>query len=340
MTFLFLFRRKKQSFKPETLNQRAAKLFFWIGAIIVGHTAAMVAFENLSWFDSLWLTMTTVFTVGYGDLAAKTAEGRTATMVLAYAGGVFFLANLASLAIDISSEHKRKILLGNGRWNMKNHLVILGTPASDPDSFLSKLAGQLVGKSDGIVIVDRSYPNGLPDSLSEKGFVLVNGWGGDPESLEKASALSASAVLVLARNETDPASDSFSLDCVMRLREMGFKGRVVAECVKEYNRSRILSAGADETIRPVRAYPEMTARAVSSPGASLVFEELFDISGAELVRLELEFHDSTPWGEFCCQTVTSGKGMPCAYEPASGGRPVCAPRHTDTTPRKAVFIVR
>ncbi len=54
----------------------------YLAAITIGHTLAMMAFEELALGDAVWLTATTMTTVGYGDLSASTAAGRWSTVIL------------------------------------------------------------------------------------------------------------------------------------------------------------------------------------------------------------------------------------------------------------------
>mgnify|MGYP000209091973 CR=1 FL=1 len=82
----------------------------------------------------------------------------------------------------------------------------------------------------------------------------------------------ASSIIVLAKRESDKASDGRTFDILHRLKELGVKGRILAECVDDANRDRLIKAGADVVIRPIRAYPEMILRAFVAPGAEEIIE--------------------------------------------------------------------
>ena len=57
-------------------------------------------------FDALWWGVTTLTTVGYGDLYPKTAEGRLAAMVLMLLGIGLFSAITASITSYFISQDR------------------------------------------------------------------------------------------------------------------------------------------------------------------------------------------------------------------------------------------
>src|SRR5262245_18086972 len=86
--------------------------------------------ENLSLFDSLYLTVITITTIGYGDLYPKTVEGRVFTMVLVL-GGVFTLFYAASATIRAIVSGELAELWGKQRMErvletMRDHIIVCG----------------------------------------------------------------------------------------------------------------------------------------------------------------------------------------------------------------------
>ncbi len=93
--------------------------------------AGFMVFENdIDFLDSVWITVTTLTTVGYGDLHARTNEGRIFTILLLLFGlGSFALAAQAGVQFFVSPairdirqrrRAKRKI------EQMRDHYVICG----------------------------------------------------------------------------------------------------------------------------------------------------------------------------------------------------------------------
>lgn len=88
MVFFKLFRRRKQIAQ----DRLSWKMLAWILIIFSAHVYLMTQFEELSLVDSFWYTATAALTVGFGDIAPKTLEGRLTTVLLIYVGLIFIIA--------------------------------------------------------------------------------------------------------------------------------------------------------------------------------------------------------------------------------------------------------
>ena len=64
-------RRRVKALAQARLGFSLAVTGAYLMLIFALHTVAMMSFEKLSFGDSLWLTLTTATTVGYGDLSAS-----------------------------------------------------------------------------------------------------------------------------------------------------------------------------------------------------------------------------------------------------------------------------
>lgn len=310
--------------------------------IFAAHSVAMVYFEGMSSGDAIWLTLTTATTVGYGDVSAGTLPGRLSTVVLLYAGGIFVLAKLAGDYFDFRSERRRRMSRGEWEWNMRDHIVIINVPQDDPVHYFSLLISQFRTSAEfsdtPVQIVTRAYTHGLPSALVDLGDVVhFNGNGEDDDSLRAAAVQDARAVIVLARSDNDPASDSVTFDILHRIRRLGTKGRVLAESVRDTNRERFVEAGADIVIRPIRAYPGMVVRGFVAPGAQALMEELFSSDGGEYRRLDVPIRN-LKWAHVVSTIVSHDLGVALAYEDDEGKLHV-SPRASEAVSARALFVV-
>ena len=283
------------SFRRSVLHDLRSRLrFALIGLAAIGslHVLAMMVLEGLSVGDAAWLTLTTITTTGYGDLSAKTAAGRAATVILIYLSGIFLLTQAGSAFFELRTVRRERMRRGEWRWGMSDHIVFVNMPSEEPGDYLRRLIDQLRRSHAGMkhmraVVLSESFPDGMPPTLEDDPDVVqVRGRFDDPAARGAAGVDEAAVIVVLAEREGERISDAYTFDAVSRLRERGARARIVAECVDDRNRERLLKAGASTVVRPLRGYPEMVVRAIVAPGAEQIVERMFSSEGDECLRFE------------------------------------------------------
>ena len=313
----------------------------WLAAIIVLHVIAMNRLEGMSWGDALWLTLTTATTVGYGDMAAATPLGRLMTVILVYGGGIFILGKFAGDYFEYRSHVFEQKIKGHWRWNMRGHILILNAPISCQEQYFQRLVRQFrevpLYREHSIQILTDRFPEGLPQSLQEMDVVYYHGRSTDPEAIVAVNAAHAEILVVLAGDEGDAGSDGITFDTLHRLKEAEVTGRILAECVDDRNRERLLRAGADVIVRPIRAYPAMIVRAFAAPGAEQVIENMFNQKGDEYRRFELEVQQ--PWGRVVCSLVNADVGIPVAYVSSENQRVISNPSPDQNIQASALLVM-
>ena len=204
---------------------------------------------------------------------------------------------------------------------MRDHVLLINAPETGAELYFETLVRELRatdwGAGRDVLILAEDWPEGLPSALRKLEVVHVHGRGDSPDGLEAAGAKEAAAVIVLAR-EANARSDSLAFDIVHRIRGLGAVGPVLAECVDDRNRQRLSDIGASAVLRPLRAYPEMTVRAVIAPGSEQILVDLFTSGGDECVRYDVTIGDVT-WGALAAALVGKGVGTPIAYADAATG---------------------
>ena len=309
--------------------------------IAIANTVAMVIFEGLSYRDAAWLTMTTMTTVGYGDMSAETDLGRLATVLLMYLFGIFLLAQIVGEWIDYRISQKERMRKGLWRWKMEDHIVIVNTPESNGARYLRILVEQIrttpMLTDYPIEVLSADFEEGLPPEISAMGVVLHHGRPEGRASLAEVDIQLARYIILLAVDTSNYRSDSITLDVLDQLKSFDIKGHVVAECVLESNRVRLKRNGADAVIRPVRAYPELMVRAMAAPGTEEILEDLFKHEGNHTRRYDIEF-ESKPWGKMACNLLMQGLGTPMGYLDREKGI-VTNPAPDQLVSGTAIFVI-
>lgn len=281
------------------------------------HIGLMMHYEGLSLGDAAWLTFTTATTVGYGDIFAATTQGRLATVLLLYFGGIYILAKVAGDYFDYRHEVRDKKIKGLWSWNMHDHIVILNTPSHSGERYLQRLIKQF--RSSGhcadtpIYLLTRQFPNGLPEFITQFNDVVhFHGNPGNPQDLAEVCVHQARDIIVLTKDEDDEISDGRTFDILHRLKEFDISANVLAECVEDSNRQRLQEAGATILIRPIRAYPEMIVRAFVTPGSERIIENMFNSENDEYRRYDVEINDLS-WSDVVTRLITHNAGIAVAY---------------------------
>ncbi|MBU73745.1 potassium channel family protein, partial [Spongiibacter sp.] len=298
------------------IRSRINRLFTILGGLVVTHTLILWAAEPLSFFEAVWLTMTTLVTVGYGDYSPVTPVGRISTILLMFISAITLLTLIVSDYIEYRFYRRERILTGRWIYKMKDHIVIINTPRSGGEQYFMRFASQIRSVPEyhtvPIMLLTRQFPGGLPAELSDCGVVHFHGAGNDPEALKSVHAGSAKHIIVLAADESDPMSDSLTFDIAHRLAESNLGGRTTVECVGDHNRARFKALGIRTTIRPVRTYPEIMVRAVVAPGSEKVLEDMFNYERDHPHRYDLELDDLT-WADIVSALIRHGIGTALAY---------------------------
>ncbi len=262
-------------------------MFKWLLLMYGLHVISMMYIENMSFNDANWLTMTTMVTVGYGDLSAKTVWGRIATIVFMYGGGIFVLANAVSMMIEVKSQMASAKLSGQWRWNLKNHILIISPIGNETIEYFVKLVKEIrlsnEFKDSCIQLLSPSFDT-LPERLKEYGVVHYKASGNITDDLIMCNSDYAKAVIVLGDNRHHH-TDALVFDIVSRLQPESF---VIAECVDDTARDRFAKVGANVIVRPARGYPEIIARGLVSPGTEKVMEEIFSGDGRAIIKIDFE----------------------------------------------------
>ena len=277
----------------------------------------MMHYEGLSLNDAIWLTFTTATTVGYGDLSATTTQGRVATILLLYLGGIFILARVVGDYFDYRLEVRVKKNTGLWRWKMNNHIVILNTPSHSGERYLQRLIKQFRASTHyqgtSIYLLSRQFPNGLPSFITQLNDVVhYHGNPSNPQDLAAVCVDKACDIIVLTKDENDESSDGRTFDILHRLKDFKINTKVLAECVEDNNRKRLQDAGANILIRPIRAYPEMIVRAFVTPGSERIIENMFNSANDEYRRYDVEI-SKLSWSEVVTRLITHNVGIAVAY---------------------------
>ena len=243
-------------------------LMLMIPAFLVISTAGIYFFEFIltgsvdskfsSVFNSLWWTVVTFTTVGYGDMSPETIPGQIFTFIVMAAGLVNF-SIIVSLVTDRFQEFRSGRDRGLGALKIKGHVLIC---SDDPTWMLEIIAqNRKLAKEDRIVIISPVNEHPLLASSFNK-LRWVSGDSYDLNVLRKASAEKANIAYVFFKD------NSYSLMTVLQLETLS-NGKIVtqAQYVGREFRNYFEDVGCDHALDPYDLYVPLMLLAFHSQGA-------------------------------------------------------------------------
>ncbi|EAT12460.1 two pore domain potassium channel family protein [Bermanella marisrubri] len=287
-----------------------------LALLLTSHVVAMIILENMTPWQAVWLTFTTLTTVGYGDLSAQTPYGQAATMILVYVSAITIVTLLVRDYVDYRIARSERIRSGLWNWNMENHIVIINAPKYNADRFFERLVLQIREddeyKDTGILLLNHEYHMGLPSVLKDLHVRHITGSPSQESDLSKANVAKARHILVLSRDEYHGDSDSISFDTAYRLAHQNLGHLCIVECVEDANRPRLRELGIKSILRPIRSYPEILVRAMDAPGSEMVIEDMFTRRDDHPERYPI-WLEGERWSDVVSAMIQGNIGTPMAF---------------------------
>ena len=231
----------------EELKAVRDKLLFIFGALVASIMAGTAGYhlaEGWGLLDSLYMTVITLSSVGYGEVHPLSAAGRVFTMLLIMGGiGVMTYAftTITSIIVEgeLSTALKRR-RMQNLIGKLSGHYIICGAGHA-----AGVIAGELRNVGQPFVVVEKhkEVAREFLERLGED-ILMVEGDATVDEILQKAGIKNAAGVFAVLATDQDNAFVALSA------KGLNAKVRVVV-CQKELGvREKLFRSGADNVVNP------------------------------------------------------------------------------------------
>ncbi|MAG37020.1 MAG: hypothetical protein CL878_12360 [Dehalococcoidia bacterium] len=220
-----------------------------VGWIIVG-TVGYLLIERWSWFDSLYMTIITVFTIGFEEVHPLTEGGRAWTLVVIAVGVMIVAAGASYLAADIASGELRRLWreskLTQDLNRLRDHYIVCG---------LGRVGWQIV------LQLRREECSFCTIEITDRHCDELEAWGiphqvadaTDEDALRRAGIERAQGLVAAAD------SDAVNLLVVVSARSLVPQLNIVARVEDPANEPKLLRVGANRVLSPtVRAGQRMS----------------------------------------------------------------------------------
>jgi voltage-gated potassium channel len=223
------------------VSARLIHIVLLLLAVIGGGTIGYVLIEGWSAFDALYMTVTTVSSVGYGEVHPLSKAGRAFTLVLIVAGlgtVLYGLSAITAFWVEGDLSHlweKRK--MERRIAARRDHIIVCGAGETGRHIALELMR---TGEPFVLVEVDATKESGLRKLGSDIAYLI--GDATESEVLREAGVDRARGLICAMPSDKD------NLFTILTARELNPRLRIVSRIMGEDSRSRLLKAGADAVV--------------------------------------------------------------------------------------------
>ncbi|MES0490096.1 MAG: potassium channel protein [Leptospirales bacterium] len=257
---------------PIRVYLKFLKPLVFLFILIVFGTSGYLTIENWSLIDSLYMTVITVTTVGFGEVHTLSNLGKLFTIILVTGGVGFYAIGINVIFTTFLESGFRDMIEQNivqeKIKKLKGHYIICGGGRMS-----HAIAREFVSSGQSFVIIENNAEsvvsqkkNGwlilMQDALLEESLILAG--------IERAKGLAA----VLP-------TDADNLFVVLSARRLKDKIRIETRIAHESSRSKMLQAGADRVVSPYVLGGIQMARSFIEPSVDEFLEIILDKSNYE-----------------------------------------------------------
>lgn len=243
-----------------------------IGIGAVGY----MTIEEWPLFDSIYMTVITLSTVGYKEVHTLTPLGQAFTLLLIVSGCGIIAYSVGSM-IQLMMEGQLRRLLGRKKLEsriskLNDHYIICGFGRIG-----TLICREFLSKPLPFVVVEKDPL--LCERLSRDGYLFVEGNATDDETLQAAGIATARGLITAVTSDTD------NVYITLTARGLNPNLFILARAGEEGSEKKLMRAGASKVISPYTIGANRMAQAILRPSV-VDFIEL--ATASENLELQIE----------------------------------------------------
>lgn len=282
-------------------------------AILAVGTAGYQIIEGWTWIESLYMTVITVSTVGFGELHPLSDAGRIFTTVLICVG-VGIVALAVSVMFRTIFQHQLKIFMEKRGMQKRinaisKHIIVCGYGR------MGRMITTALSTAGRKVVVIENVPQ-LADEIERDGIPVVMGDASEEDTLQSAGIDRAVSLV------TTLGSDADNLFLTLTARGMNPELDIIARAEDDRNCRKFSQAGASRVVSPLATGSGRIIRLLTRPDV-VDFVEL--MSEGDDIQFEVSRIDVDESSVFAGKTLAEGHvrqevgGMVLTIQSADGG---------------------
>lgn len=241
--------------------------------VILAFTAGIIFYlsESRPFFDSLYWSLVTMTTVGYGDIHPTTNVGKAISVILA-SSGVIIYAYLGSVIISLVVESNLAGVFGLDKCKYEDHFVICGWTK------ISEIALDELLLEDNQVAVITEEKDEIPDIKRKGSKKKIFPIYGDPSKMEilNQAGVDRANVVILCMDD-----DSKNLITALHIKDINTDARIIVKTDRSELKETLEIAGVTFVATPFEMSGRLIASAAFEPDVADLVEDITTATNEE-----------------------------------------------------------
>ncbi len=274
----------------ELVSQLSKPIILLILLIISG-TTGFTAIEGWDTLDSLYMTLITLTTVGFGEVHSLSGGGKVFTMLLLLGGVIFYATAINGIArglIETSlSDRVNEYRMLRKIQKMKNHYIICGG-----GRMALAIGEELERAGNDFVFIEKNHES-IVSEHKERWPILVKDALLE-EALIEAGIEEAQGLAAVLPTDAD------NLFVVLSARKLNTDLYIQTRIALESTRPKMIQAGANKVVSPYNAGGVQIARTFVNPEVDDFLSVVTDRASYEF---EMKIHTVAHEDSFCNRSL-------------------------------------
>ncbi len=246
--------------------------------IYIGLLHVLIIYESVhpeaginNWHNAIWWSITTLTTVGYGDLVPITTTGRVIGFIFLIASFSIY-AILIGLISSIMSKLREEKRLGYGGTKWKRHAVIVGW-----SKFAQSVIKQLLSAGKKVVIItnQKDAIDFIHENYPANSVFGMHSELKTPEVLDKVNIAKSSAVFVNLDSDTE------KLVFMLNTKKIYANLNYITTLDNSDLKPTLLEAGATYVLSRTEIAAKLLASYIFEPDVAAFNEEIIAVAESE-----------------------------------------------------------